>query len=112
MAYADLTTEQKRQLQDWLRELVRPIQGEFAKVLNHMEAAKTAHASHVGDVLAVLVDADEGPRVESGLTGAIAVTKAELTTILALLNAVLTTYDTAPNRELWTKFCGAGNLIG
>ena len=110
MAYADLTTEQKRQLQDWL-QLVRPIQGEFAKVLNHMGAAKTAHSSHVGAVLALLVDADNVPN-ESGLAGAIDVTKAELTTILMLLNVILTTYDTTPNRELWTKFCGAQNLIG
>ena len=110
MAYADLTTDQKQQLQDWL-QLVRPIQGEFAKVLNHMAAAKTAHASHVGDVLALLVDADAVPN-ESGLAGAVDVTKAELTTILTLLNAVLTTYDTAGNRELWTKFCGAENVIG
>ena len=110
MAYADLTTDQQGQLQDWL-QLVRPIQGEFAKVLNHMGAAKTAHSSHVGDILAMLVDADEVPN-ESGLAGAIDVTKAELTSILTLLNAALTAYDTTANRELWTKFCGAGNLIG
>lgn len=110
MAYAELTADQKQQLQDWL-QLVRPIQGEVAKVLNHMGAAKTAYDSHVGAVLALLVDGDAVPN-ESGLAGAIDVTKAELTTILALLNSVLTTYDTTANRELWTKFCGAGNLIG
>lgn len=110
MAYADLTAGQKQQLQDWL-QLVRPIQGEVAKVLNHMAAAKTAYDSHVSTILAPLIDADAVPN-ESGLAGAVDVTKAELTTILTLLNAVLTTYNTTANRELWTKFCGAENLIG
>ncbi len=109
MAYTDLSTEQKTQLQEWL-QLVRPIQGEFAKVMNHMVAAKVAYTSHISDVLALLADVDEVPN-QSGLAGAIDVTKAELTTILGLLNAALAA-DTDENRVLWTKFCGAANLIG
>ena len=114
MAYSDLTTDQKKHLQDWL-QLVRPIQGEVARAvaraLNHMGAAQTAHDSHVGDVLALLASGDVIPN-ESGLAGAIDVDKSELTAILSLLSGMLTTYDTPANRELWTKFCGADNLIG
>lgn len=110
MAYIDLTADQKKQLQDWL-QLIRPIQGETGRALNHMAAAKTAYDSHVGDVLALLASGDNVPN-ESGLAGAIDVDKSELTAILAMLNSMLTTYDTPANRELWTKFCGAGNLIG
>lgn len=110
MAYVDLTTDQKKQLQDWL-QLVRPIQGEVARALNHMQAAQTAHDSHVGAVLALLLPGDVIPN-ESGLAGAIDVDKSELTSILALLSSTLATLDTTTNRILWTKFCGAGNLIG
>lgn len=110
MTYDELSTAEKKIIQDWLG-LVRPIQGEFAKLLNHMRVAKVAHVSHVGDVLDKLSSADVVPN-ESGLVGAIDVTKAELTSILSMLNAVRTAYDTDGNRELWTKFCGAGNLIG
>ena len=110
MAYSDLTTDQKKQLQDWL-QLVRPIQGEVARALNHMAAAKTAYDSHVGSVMPLLASSDVIPN-ESGLAGAIDVDRSELTAILSLLSGMLTTYGTPANRELWTKFCGAGNLIG
>ncbi len=110
MAYSDLTTDQQKQIQDWM-QLVRPIQGEIARLLHHVGAAKTAYDSHVGDILALLAGTDEIPN-ESGLAGAVGMDKSELTTILLLMSGMLTTYETPANRELWTRSCGAGNLIG
>ncbi len=110
MAHADLTPEQKTQLQEWL-QVVRPLQGEMARMLQRMQVAKDAHASHVGAILAELASDDVIPN-ESGLAGATAITKANLTTILVDLNTVLTDYDTDEKRQLWTKFCGAVNMIG
>lgn len=110
MAYTDLTPQEKQELQDWL-QFVRPIQGELAKALNHLEAAKNAHASHVAAILAELADVDSIPN-ESGLAGATSLLKSELSTILTQANTLLVNYDTPANRQLWTKFCGAENLIG
>lgn len=110
MAYADLTTEQKAELQEWL-SVVRPMMGELARINNHFQVAKDAHASHVGDILGELVDADDIPNT-SGLSGATAVSKAELGVILTDANAILTTYDTDAKRQMYTKFAGAANLLG
>lgn len=110
MAYVDLTPQEKTELQDWL-QFVRPIQGELARALNHLQAARDAHASHVGAILAQLVDSDSIPNL-SGLAGATLLFKSELVTILSQANALLTNYDISTNRQLWTKFCGAENLIG
>lgn len=110
MAYADLTQEQRTELQDWLT-IVRPMMGELARVNNHFRVAKTAHSSHVGAILAELAGSDEIPNT-SGLQGATAITSDELTVILADANAILTAYDTEPKRQLMAKFAGAANLIG
>lgn len=110
MAYADLTQQQKTELQEWL-QFARPIFGELARTLNHLDAAKTAHSSHVAAILAELSAPDEIPN-ESGLAGAVSLAKSELTAILVQADSLLMGYGTAVNRELWTKFCGAENMIG
>ena len=110
MAYADLTTEQQTQLQGWL-SIVRPMMGEQGRLHNHLRVAKDAHTSHVAAILTELAGADEIPNA-SGLTGATAISKDELTAILSDANAVLQAYDTDAKRQLAGKFAGAGNMLG
>ena len=110
MAYVDLTTEQQTQLDDWLT-VVRPMMGEQGRLHNHLRVAKDAHTSHISAILAELAGPDEIPNA-TGLTGATAITKDELTAILVDANAVLATYDTDAKRQLAGKFAGAGNMLG
>ena len=110
MAYIDLTAQQQTQLQDWLT-IVRPMQGELARLCNHLQVAKDAHTATIGVILGELIDADEIPNA-TGLAGATAVSKAELTEILVDANAILAAYNTAAKRQLTTKFAGPANMLG
>jgi len=110
MAYADLTEQQKTQLQDWLL-VMRPWCGEQARANNHGGEVDTAYNSHVSAILGELADGDEIPN-ESGLAGATQITKAECVSIVSHIQGIRTTYNTAGHRELWTQACGATNMIG
>lgn len=110
MAYADLTSEQQQQLQDWLT-VVRPMMGELARLVNHLKAAKTAYTGHISAILALLADVDSINN-ESGLTGATVVLKAEVDEVITDANALILTHDTVAKRELRDKFCGAANTLG
>lgn len=110
MAYADLTAEQKSQLQDWLK-IVRPMMGELGCLCNHLEVAKDAHTSHISAILGELVDADEIPDA-AGYPGATPVTKAQLAEVLGDGNTILATNNTDTKRQLYGQFAGAKNMLG
>jgi len=111
MAYQDLTQTQQTELQDWLTQIVRPWCGEQARVNNHAAAADTAYNSHVSAILGDLSGSDEIPNT-GGLQGATAITKDELVSIVAHMQGVLTAYNTAAHRQLWSQAAGAVNMIG
>jgi len=110
MAYADLTTEQKTQLNDWL-SIVRPMLGELGRLCNHFEIAKDAHASHISAILGELSGTDIIPNT-SGLAGATSITKNQLVEILTDAIAIITANNTSAKRQLYGLFAGAINMLG
>ena len=111
MAYADLTAEQKANLQDWLTSLLRPWAGEQARVNNHGDVANTGYNAMASAILAELAGSDEIPN-ESGLAGAASLTKDEVVSIVSHVQNILTNYNTTAHRQLWAKAAGTQNLIG
>jgi hypothetical protein len=109
MAYADLTTEQKESVDDFMAQL-RPWCGEFARVHNHGAAAYTQYWATISAIMGELQDADEIPN-KTGLAGAVGVTKAQVGTILAWIGDVAT-INSESNRQLMAKATGGVNLLG
>jgi hypothetical protein len=109
MAYADLTTEQKQSVDDFMA-MVRPFCGELARVHNHGAAAFTQYWATISTIMGELQDADEIPN-KTGLAGAVGVTKAQVAVILAWMES-LATINSESNRQLMAKACGGVNLIG
>lgn len=109
MAYNDLTAEQKNVLSEYVR-LLRAWSGEQARVNNHAEALNDDYAQ-VQAVLDLLAN-DDVIADGSGLAGAALLTKAEVISITAHMQGILTNYNTAGHRQMWAKAAGPGNLIG
>ena len=109
MAYADLTDEQKRIVDDF-SAMIRPWCGEFARVHNHGAVAYTQYWATVSAVMALLADGDEIPN-KTGYAGAVALTKAQIGTILTWQESIATINSEA-NRQLMAKAAGGTNLIG
>lgn len=109
MAFNELTSEQQAVLADYVR-MVRAWCGEQARTNNHADALNSQYAQ-VQAILGELQDTDlvtDG----SGLSGAMVLTKAEVVSLTAHMQGVLTTYNTAGHRQMWAKAAGPGNLIG
>jgi len=109
MTFNELTSEEQAVLLDWLNDF-RATMGELARVNNHCEAAKTMYWGLISAILAKLDDADTVPNT-GGLTGAVSLTKAEITTLLSYVDEPLTV-NTDPHRQAIGKACGGSNLIG
>jgi len=109
MAYSDLTTEQKAVLTDYVRNL-RAWAGEQARTNNHGDALNLGY-NNMGAIFTELGDSEEIPDA-SGLGGAQTLTKAEVVTLTAHVQGILTNYNTANHRSLWAKAAGPSNLIG
>jgi hypothetical protein len=109
MAFGDLTSEQQAVLADYVR-MARAWCGEQARTNNHADALNSQYAQ-VQAILAALQDGDlvtDG----SGLSGAMALTKAEVVSLTAMFQGVLASYNQAGQRQLWAKAAGPTNLIG
>ena len=111
MAYSDLTAEQKKALQD-VMQIIRPSVGEMQRTIHLWEqvlALYDAGSSDFRQALNLLASADAIPN-ESGLAGASAVTKAELTNptggILSDMHAAVTTWREASRLSLCVKLAG------
>lgn len=109
MAYGDLTAEQKAVLTDYVRNL-RAWAGEQARTNNHSDTLNLGY-NNMGAIFAALGDSEEIPDA-SGLGGAQTLTKAEVVTLTAHVQGILTNYNTANHRALWAKAAGPSNLIG
>jgi len=109
MAYADLTTEQKQIIDDFML-LMRPWCGELARVHNHGAAMYTQYWATVSAVMGELENTDVIPN-KTGLAGASGITKAQIGSILVWQEAIATINSEA-NRQLMAAAAGGGNLIG
>lgn len=109
--YAELTTEQQNILQEWIN-LVRSWAGEQARVNNHGAAIDTMYVAQIQTILVALDDNEIIPNT-SGLSGAQSLdVDADVVSIQAHIQGVLTNYNTSGHRQLWVKAAGAENLIG
>lgn len=109
MAFNELTPEQQATLADYVR-LLRAWCGEQARTNNHADALNSQYAQ-VQSILAELQSADmvtDG----SGLSGAMSLTKDEITSLTAHFQGVLTSTNDLGHRQMWAKAAGPSNLIG
>lgn len=110
MAWADLTPEEKAVVTDYVR-LLRGWAGEQARTNNHADALNTAYNATVTTLLSEIGESEEIPD-GSGLGGAVTMTRSEVVTLTSHVQGILTNYNTANHRQLWSKAAGPGNLIG
>jgi len=109
----DLTTEQQAVVNAWMTQLLRPVAGELARVLYHLNLTKAAYTGPA-DVAGIVGSLDSNAVIpnEGGLAGAVPVTKAQLTPMLAALAALLTGYYGDADLERYIALAGASNVIG
>lgn len=111
MTFDQLTPEQQAILLHYVDQLLRPVIGEFARLLNHMEAADYDYDGQSSAILALLSAGQTVPN-QSGLAGTATLTKENVQTFANAMNTILTTYNTAANRQLMVQIAGAENTIG
>lgn len=107
--FSELTAEQQARILELLR-IVRPYAGELGR-LN--VSGRAADALWVGNVDAIVALLDAGAEVpnETGLDQASPLTKEEIqNSLMAWVQAIITTYDTAFVRGVLAKAAGAVNL--
>ena len=116
MAYADLTPEQKESVQA-LSQLVRPLSGELARLLEKFQAVVSYYVGNVETILGALQSSDEIPNA-SGLAGEQTLTKEQLVNLIGYMIVISATpdgasgsYNTNYHRALYAKACGPENLI-
>lgn len=106
-----LTEEEQTSLLAWLRTLLRPWCGEQARANNHADAANIEYNAVQLTLLGKLA-ADDIIPVESALDGAEPLTKNDVISIVSHMQNILTNYNTAGHRQLWSKAAGETQLIG
>ena len=116
MAYAELTSEQKESVQA-LCQLVRPLSGELARLLEKCQAVVSYYSGNVETILGELQGSDAIPN-ESGLAGAQALTKEQFVNLIGYMITVSATpdgssgsYNTNYHRSLYGRACGPDNLL-
>lgn len=110
MAFNDLTAEQQGILTEYVRQQ-RALVGSFARWLNQIDAADSMYDAQVTAAWASLADSDLIPD-GSGLAGVSLLSKAEVASIAEAFQAILSTYQTEPLRQLYVKIAGMTNTIG
>jgi len=116
MAYADLTDEQKEAVQA-LSQIVRPLSGELARLLEKFQAVVAYYAGNVETTLGELQASDVIPNT-SGLAGAQDLTNEQFANLVGYMITASATADgsagslnTNYHRALYASACGPGNLI-
>ena len=109
----ELSAEDQVLVLDWMNQLLRPVAGELARVLYHLDVTKAAYIgpAEISTVIATL-DADAVIPNTSGLSGAVDIEKQDLDPMLTALANLLTSYYTAEDLERYVALAGAGNVIG
>jgi len=109
MDWQDLTAEQHGVVSEYVR-LLRAWCGEQARTNNHAEALNDGYATT--QAVLALLDNDDIITDGSGLAGSSSLTKAEVISLTAHMQGILTNYNTAGHRQMWAKAAGPSNLIG
>lgn len=105
-----LTPEQQGIVAEYVRQQ-RAVVGEFARLLNKMEALDNMYDGQVVAAWASLATGDiiaDG----SGLAGVSSLTKGEIASIAVAVQAILTAYQTEALRQLYVRMAGMVNTIG
>ena len=104
-----LTAEQQGIVAEYTRQQ-RAVVGEFARLLNRMEALDNMYDGQVTAAWATLADSDiiaDG----SGLAGVSALSKGEVASIADAMQAILTAYQGEALRQLYVKMAGLVNTL-
>lgn len=116
MAYADLSQAEKDSVQA-LCQTVRPLSGEWARVLEKFQAVVSYYSGNVEAILSELAGSDVIPNT-SGLVGAQDFTKEQLVNLVGYMIVASATadgssgsYNTNYHRALYAKAVGPDNLI-
>lgn len=109
MAFADLTAEQQGIVAEYTRQQ-RAMVGAFARLLNQFEALDNMYDGQVTTAWATL---DAGGVIVdgSGLAGVSQLSKAEVASIAAAVQAILATYQTEALRQLYVRMAGMVNTL-
>jgi len=105
-----LTSEEQEQVKVFVDQLFRPNVLRVVQGLNLSRGIKLAWDSQLSVLFNKLAAGDEIPN-GSGLAGASTLTKSQITSLLTDLAAILTTYDTQPQRDKYIEVIGAPNMI-
>lgn len=116
MAFQDLTQEQQDAVQA-LSAIVRPLIGEFARLLEKFRAVVSGYVGNVETTLSALQNGDAIPNA-TDLAGAQSMTKAEFVTLVGYMIVACATpdgssgsFNTNYHRSLYAKAAGPANLI-
>lgn len=104
-----LTPEQQGIVAEYTRQQ-RAVVGEFARLLNKMEALDNMFDGQVVAAWATLADGEiiaDG----SGLAGVSLLSKAEVASIATAMQAILTQYQGEALRQLYVKMAGLCNTL-
>jgi hypothetical protein len=110
----ELTLAQQQQLMAWCRQN-RACMAAFAQFIDKARAVNDGYNGGVSTILGLLASASDVCGDTNGLDGngylsSGTMTKQNHIDRVADLQAVLTTYDTATHRQLWSQGCGLENL--
>ena len=109
--WAELTTEQQKTFSAWMDQMLRPVAGELARTLYHLDITKVAYTA-TAQATYNLLDAGAVIPNTGGLSGAIPLTKTELGPMLTALNVLLADYYSTADKELYVTLAGGPNVLG
>jgi hypothetical protein len=109
--FNELTAEQQATIQHYVDVLVRPVMGEFARLLNHFAATNSDYNAQASAALSLLDAGAEIPD-QSGLAGTAVLDKDLVVTMTSYMQGSLTSYNSAAHRQNYVKAAGAENTIG
>lgn len=104
--YASLSPEQQGIVKNWLN-LQRSWCAAQAKANDLGQQVDTAYNAQVSPLA---LGATEVIPNDSGLAGAQSMVVSDAVSIESHIQAIATTFNDAPHRQLWAKSAGAGNL--
>ncbi len=109
----ELSTEDQSLISNWMDQLLRPVAGEIARVLYHLELVKAAYTGPAAiDAVVATLDSDAVIPNSSGLSGAVDISKSDLSPILVDMNTLLTDFYEEADLERYVALAGASNVIG
>lgn len=111
-AFDSLTDEQKATILNYVDTLLRPVMGELARALSHMDAVNSDYIAQASAALALLSPGSEEIPDQSGLAGTAVLDKDLIVTLTSYVQNLLTSYNTAAHRQNYVLAAGASNTIG